>query len=139
MTTIAYRDGVLAADSRATHNDIITGTAQKISALPNGDRVALLGARGEAETLREWYASGCGVAQPSTANAALVVIKTNGSIELFEDGHRQPTSDAAFYAWGTGAELALGAMLMGATAEQAVAAAIERDIYSGGEVRVLRQ
>ncbi len=44
---------------------------------------------------------------------------------------------APFFAYGSGSELALGAMLAGATAEEAVRAAAQRDTGTGGEITVL--
>lgn len=48
-------------------------------------------------------------------------------------------SRAKYLALGSGSEYAMGAMSMGATAEQAVAVAIEHDTGSGGEIMVLRR
>jgi ATP-dependent protease HslVU (ClpYQ) peptidase subunit len=43
-----------------------------------------------------------------------------------------------FYAIGSGCEYAYGAMAMGATAEEAVRAAMRFDIYTGGEIQVMK-
>jgi len=45
---------------------------------------------------------------------------------------------APFYALGSGYQVAMGAMEFGATAEEAVRAAIKWDTGSGGDVTVLR-
>ena len=43
-----------------------------------------------------------------------------------------------YFAMGSGRDFALGAMAAGASAEEAVRAAIAHDVYSGGEVVTLR-
>jgi ATP-dependent protease HslVU (ClpYQ) peptidase subunit len=144
LTTVAYRDGVLAADSLATRHDVRIGSIAKLQRLPNGDRLALLGSVGEAMSLRGWYVKATvdGRADdpgevPASSNSALVVVKASGALLVFEDGNCHPAPDSPFHAWGSGEALALGALSMGASAAQAVAVAIERDVFSGGDVQVL--
>lgn len=139
MTTIAYRDGVLAADQLLTRNDIVIGLRTKIFRLKSGDLVAGCGNSGAVATLRGWYDAGAKGVQPEAPNSALVVFQCDGGILIFEAGHshRLDRSAAAFHAFGSGNEIALGAMAAGATAEQAVAAAIALDVYSGGRVDIL--
>lgn len=66
------------------------------------------------------------------------VITPDGIILVWGD-HGPWRVDRPYYALGSGSAVALGAMQCGATAEQAVEAAIALDIYSGGPVRVLKQ
>ncbi|MNJ79145.1 hypothetical protein D3C77_770710 [compost metagenome] len=51
---------------------------------------------------------------------------------------RQELDPANPDAIGSGAPYALAAMDMGASAEDAVRAAMKRDIYTGGKIRTLR-
>ena len=43
-----------------------------------------------------------------------------------------------YYAEGSGSSFALGAMAYGATAREAVKAAIKHDVYSGGRIQTMR-
>ena len=66
-----------------------------------------------------------------------VIFRKTGVIEIYEpDGMFKMT--APYYALGSGRPEALGAMHHGATAEEAVQAAIAHDANTGGEVTVLR-
>lgn len=143
MTTIAYRDGVLAADTRGTSGDTIINRVIKIAKVGK----VLAGTCGTSSLAREFRAwLGAGAkgeppANPHPANAewsywALVVtpdrvwqFQESGVVEVL----------TPYTAMGSGRDFALGAMAHGATAEQAVRAAIAHDSASGGEITVLRR
>lgn len=135
MTTIAFRDGVLAADSLVTCNGLRDSTAVKIHRVKG----VLLGGSGASaiyQKFRDWVVGGMKGQCPIEGhdfNGLLVspfgVIGFNTSGPVFVN--------APFYALGSGYQIAMGAMEMGATAEEAVAAAIKWDISSGGEVVTL--
>jgi ATP-dependent HslUV protease subunit HslV len=65
-----------------------------------------------------------------------VIFRNGGRIEVFEPSGTFSMS-APFYAMGSGKSEALGAMWAGATAEQAVRAAIDLDPSCGGDVTIL--
>lgn len=67
-----------------------------------------------------------------------LVIWPDGRIEMFEAGGSFEMTPP-YFAIGSGRPEALGAMYAGATAEQAVRAAIEHDAFTGGDVTVLRR
>lgn len=66
------------------------------------------------------------------------VISPDGYIIVWGD-HGPWRVDRPFYALGSGSTVAMGAMQQGASAVEAVEAAIALDIYSGGPIRVLKQ
>lgn len=135
MTTVAYRDGVLAADSLCTSNDTVTGHAVKLRRLADGRLAGLLGRAGAAQRLLSWIEAGAQGEQPG-GDAAVVIVDRDGAT-YYEDGVSERCSRAPFKAWGTGGCLAMGAMAAGTSAEQAVRIACEWDIYTGGDVTVL--
>lgn len=137
MTTIAYRDGVLAADTLATSNGLRDSIQHKI--WRNG-RI-LVGAAGSVslcQSFRSWVVDGMTGDSPFKGkdDGNGLVVSRHGIICFDSFGPCQ--IHAPFYALGTGYQIAMGSMQRGATAEQAVSDAIVWDICSGGKVDVLR-
>lgn len=143
MTTIAYRDGVLAADSRAYSGDKTPiGSKTKIHRLADG---SLLGVStrdvGGDAVIRAWVEAGCpapqsGDLRPSEFDALRIM--PTGEV-YYACGNLAWTGplSAEYFAIGSGDQFALGAMAMGATAEEAVQAAIGLDPWSSGPVTIL--
>lgn len=137
MTTIAYRDGVLAADSLGTAGGYRDGHCVKIRRIGR----LLVGGCGNGaicEQFVDWVKKGMNGASPWTGTEAgnSLVICPDGTLLMFgQSGPWRSSSD--FYALGSGELLALGAMAHGATAHQAVEAAIRFDCHSGGPIRTL--
>lgn len=65
-----------------------------------------------------------------------IVFHRDGRIELHEVGGAF-TLTASYYAVGSGRDQALGAMHAGASADDAVRAAIAHDVWTSGDVDVL--
>lgn len=140
MTTIAYRDGVLAADSLVTLGETaLPGATKKITRLPSGDLFGFCGALAdgmmllkalldEEEDLPTWRGGTTGV----------LIEKKTGRISVYEGHGPFIYEPARFGAWGSGMEFALGALAAGASAEQAVKIATKFDINSRGPVRALK-
>ena len=78
--------------------------------------------------------------QPSELADSIEAIRIDPKSVALASGKRPTFSqvEAPYYAIGSGAHLALGAMWQGATAEQAVECAIALDIGCGGTVDVIR-
>lgn len=136
MTTIAYRDGVMAGDSLITSDNVRCGYMRKIARRDDG---ALCGVCGSASLLRAilaWFLSGepaDGRPQITDNDACFIIVRTNGRVESHDQrGFSDDT--APFFALGSGRELAMGAMAAGATAIEAVRAAAKLDIRTGGTV-----
>lgn len=155
MTTIAYRDGVLAADTLATAGGVRAGYTLKVSRLYDGTlvgfagRVACLGAVLRAA---EEAAKAAGRAKTSLFSMdgslfpvwpkeeyLLLCITPDGSVGLNEggDGFISLALDGGYVAEGSGGLLATVAMDCGLSACEAVKAAIRRDTSSGGDVYYL--
>lgn len=140
MTTIAYRAGVLAADSLVTSNNLRDGHVQKIRRF-GPLLVAAAGSASLGHQFFDWV--GAGIKGPSPFQG--VEGGGNGFIVMPDDlivvwGTKGPwTLRAPFWACGSGQDLALGAMRAGCSADVAVLAAIDHDIYSGAPVHVLRR
>lgn len=135
MTTIVYRNGVMACDSRAYGGDKVPiGAKCKIERLEDG---TLIGASstevGGPEAIRRWYKDGCPDKPdyPLPEKFTLLVAKLNG--EIFTAASSYMLSGplmGEYFAIGSGEEYALGAMAHGAGPETAVKLACELDVWS---------
>lgn len=141
MTTIAYRDGILAGDSMAYGGQWCASPGQKwkIWRLTNGDRLGVSSTKvGAGEALRDWLNSGGDRSLVPSEGIKAILVKADGQVFVANDGlHFSGPLDAPYVAIGSGADFAYGAMHHGADAVQAVRAAISHDQHTGGEVRVL--
>jgi hypothetical protein len=156
MTTIAYRDGVLASDSQETRTgeesaslklscqklfrvqttrfntppgvgdpqDVIVATAGESS--PGMAFVYWL--QTDHDEFPEWLRE---------SDIAILVLTQNGLYEYDGCGLGQKRTER-FYAVGTGAPYAFGAMERGASASEAVAIAAMYDPYTGGRQQLER-
>lgn len=138
MTTIAYKDGVIAYDSRQTRNGAIVSDDVEKSEFVNGVHFFLAGAVCDMTALIAAY----------FGTASQIPVECSGyavdSGKLMLIGHddktgiwKQDLDPSNPDAIGCGAPYALAAMDMGASAEGGVLAAMKRDIYTGGKVRLL--
>ncbi|MFS8368255.1 hypothetical protein ACJRO0_12270 [Acetobacter oryzifermentans] len=136
MTVIVWKDGVLAADSQAaTEYGCITSSARKVQAIGK----YLVGVSGTAMALgpiADWVRNDCKGNLPEKIGGqsygALIIGEYTGAI--VENGGIQYVSREDPQCIGSGAEIAYGALHMGASAVEAVEAAIARSIYCGGAV-----
>ena len=134
MTTVAFRDGVLAAGSFATDESCAI-RVRKIIRLPKGDVAGGAGPLSEVTQALGWLAKGGRGAAPSI-DGANILLTINGVLHLAASGW--PAVPVKGYAAiGSGAQGALVAMKLGCTAEQAVAAVAGVDHCTGGEIEVL--
>lgn len=137
MTTICYKDGVIAYDSRRTIGEIITNNSANKMRSHQGVRFFLAGAVDEMQALVDAY---FGKAAPCVNGAHGFAVDAGQVfyVGICEDGgyFKSPISSSS--AFGSGRSFAMGAMDAGATAKEAVKVAIGRDIYSGGRIRVYK-
>lgn len=137
MTTIVYRDGVIAYDSRKTAGGTITSDCHDKHESRGGVHFFFAGSVCDREDFIAGYLSGENV-RPMDCGAITIQEGSVYSSGVLDDGRiwKCPIDKGDCYAMGSGQEFAWGAMEMGATAVEAVEAAKRRDVYSGGEVRV---
>lgn len=147
MTTIVYANGILAADTRAYAGDPTPiGQKQKIRSMMDdeGRRVSWgvsTAHPGLSEEIAKWFANGKHADyEPILAGREFTAleIQPDGSVYYYHDNFT-PSGPlySEHFAIGTGAQYALGALAMGATPEQAVRVAMERDSWSGGSVQFI--
>jgi hypothetical protein len=141
MTTIVYRDGVLAFDTLMSQGEMKTpNPCPKAWKTEDGRLLAVTGdyaegcdfARILAETKHPWPL-------PTIKNDStrVVEIYSRTKARIYEQHGYFRLTIRTFAAWGSGAAAAYGALYMGADAREAVAIAMKVDGWSGGSVRSL--
>lgn len=137
MTTLAYRDGELATDSRITAGDmIVSDRRKKVHRLRDGSILAWSGSVQQAELLlRAMRKKGAKI--PQLTEISALHLRTDGTLWEYE-GEAWVKQDPGYYATGSGQAYAFAAMDAGASAKEAVRIAIKRDAASGGRVQSLK-
>ena len=144
MTVIAWDGKTLAAD-RLAMNGYIRAEATKIFKLSVYDSlVGLSGNYDSCMAVLDWLEGGRkptawpAAAQSSEGWTRAIEIRRDGTV-IYYERHPFPLGflPAAFHAIGAGGECALGAMAMGATAQQAVEVACKFITGCGGGVDTL--
>lgn len=128
----------MAGDGLTVSGSIIFGrNAQKVHQLPDGRIVGIAGCANYVEPFLEWL-SGNGDPPDIGDDFEALVLNTDGTVISFDHKCR-PLIEELPTASGSGREIALGAMVFGASPEEAVKVACERDTNTGGRITVLRR
>jgi len=140
MTTIAYKDGVIAYDSRMTKTNgtLISDNYQK-KIERDGVIFFFTGGTASFDKLIKAYLTG-NIEFPINANAVVIDGDDIFYIGCDPDSEpqecwKEPISPQICEAWGSGSDFALTAMDMGANAFDAVKMAAKRDVYTGGDIK----
>lgn len=148
MTTVAWDGKTLAADTRATNNDmIIQGGCTKLFRVKRHKQEYLVGGAGDRHRVAQLVGV-LGQKSGLTDLAELMPSETNHGFLIIHDCTTSKTysyesSDSSLierteqYAIGSGASFAMGAMLAGCTAEGAVLIASKLDIHTNNIVDVM--
>jgi len=142
MTTITFRDNVMAADGRETISGettpdgyIVRDNCKKIFRLTDGSLFAGHGVSEDVERVRLALEDGR-KKMPKSEDCMCIRVKPDGSLWCYEGRIWTEITDMPYYALGSGAPFALSAMDTGADAQTAVRVAISRDVWSGGVIQV---
>ena len=139
MTTICYRDGVLAADSLVTLGSTkVHGSYQKIRRI--GEYlVGTAGAVADCQAFVVWLKACDSTQPPPKGEYGALVVGPQGRVREIENGSVLPCPRGAkFFALGSGGPYALAAMYAGATATEAVKIAAKIDTSTGLPVKTLK-
>lgn len=137
MTAIAYRSGVMAGDTLSTFSYI---SAHETKVIKRDGW--LIGVSGEScpsnDDLSDWVFNNIKAKRLPKFDGMefeLLAVRPSGRMYLYySSGIVYPVPHLKFWAVGSGAEVCMGAMEMGASAEQAVRAAIKWQKACGGRV-----
>lgn len=144
MTTIAVKNGVMAFDSKITEDGGHVGYMNK-GRKTSKFLVATCGSVEDGEAFMDWLAAG-GVAADKKLfgldrnldDFLAIAINKTGKVFRYEGRLYPFVMEAPFFALGSGAPYAMGAMAFGASAAQAVKIASKFDLATGGTVRELK-
>lgn len=138
MTVIAYKDGVMAADTMlSAHNS--QARAVKLVRLPDGSVAGGCGHWTRAYAALKFLAEGGELdakdGVPNVADAAILIAKPDGTLWRLEDEFpAYPLLDKVM-AIGCGSDAALMAMNLGLSAVEAVAKVTRQDVFCGDPVQ----
>lgn len=123
MSIVAWDGKTIAADRQCTAGDLML-RATKIRRINNGDILAWTGTLENGMTLADWYERGADqklwpTFQASDSWCRLIVV-SKGRAYSYEQLPVKQLVEDRFAAWGSGRDLAMGALAMGATAVEAV-------------------
>lgn len=139
MTTIAYRDGVLAADTLVSMNGTVVSHMAKIFRV-NDWLIGGSGSAGVSFPIARWVEQSGGDARVpiewgDVKDSSGLLISPLGAVFHADTGSNAVMlMDAPYHAIGSGTDIALSAMACSRKAVEAVKIAIKLDLYSGGNV-----
>jgi 20S proteasome alpha/beta subunit len=141
MTTIVYKDGVVAYDSRCCAGDLIVDDHYDKKIVRNGVYFFMAGSLSDDDNFIDvWF----GKEEPTEDNSnAAIVVDEHGEPWLAAvnetDGFwKRRLYDGHVYAIGSGSYFAFTALDLGQDAAGAVKTAMLRDCRTGGKVHVYR-
>lgn len=135
MTTLVCSRELMASDSQCTRGTTPSFTT-KLFRGPDGSVLGISGNFNQALALVDFL---CGRSEspPDFSEEVSVLQLRRDGIWIYDGSTRPVRVDLPFFACGSGSDIALGAMHMGAAPEQAVKAAIRFDVYTGGKVQTM--
>ena len=146
MTTIAYRDGIMASDSGSWAGEARHGWARKLARGPDGTLYGCAGNAAQADGFLKWVDAGCQGDHPKAdregqdgreSSFIVLAVTPGGPIRLITARGEECYTDAPYYAIGAASATAFGALFMGATAEQALKAASEHGSGAFGKIKTV--
>jgi len=136
MTTIAYKDKIIAYDSRAISGNIISYDDFDKKTERDGVIFFTCGTHSDVNQFVDLYFK---KEKDAEIDCSALVIENNKVFQVVVDDsrlHKFEIDMTKPYAIGSGRDHAWTAMDLGQSAEKAVEMAIKRDWGSGGEIRV---
>lgn len=146
MTVIAYRNGVMAADTGGWRGDACLPWFRKVARGPDGTLYGGSGSVARLCAFLAWVDDGCLEEMPlpvreseGRSDFTILIALPDGSLEILTHEGREILTGAPYAAIGSCAEVCLGAMYAGGDAETSVRAALEHGSGAAGSVMVVRR
>lgn len=140
MTTIAITATEIAADTLSMFGDMRHALDERKIIVRDGHIFAMCGFFAPFESIINWYLAGhdVGKVPEKSGDWNFIVITKNQKAISFASDLPYPITLELPVCFGSGDKYAQGALDVGASASDAIAAAIKRDPQSGGHVQVVR-
>lgn len=145
MTVIAYRDGVMAADRSTRACGVEFHETRKVARRADGALIGCAGMSAQGRAMRDWFLAGevgerPGLGEKEEDSTHALIVRPDGRVEVHDmHGRTDAESEFGYHAIGSGFELALGAMAMGASAVRAVEVAIQHGVGRSGRLDFVAQ
>lgn len=138
MTTIVYKDGVLAADRQINYRNQIFASAQKIFQ----NEKYIYGACGTSISCVQFikfvegkeFDKAIFQKDEHKSFEGIVINKEDGKVFIYDNELLKDEMSGDFFCFGSGGDIAKGALLMGATPKQAIECASKIDHSTGREI-----
>lgn len=142
MTTIVHRDGQFGADTQVTCADGSKSVLHKIKRLDDGSVFACAGATSAIMKVERWMLAGMSrTHRPKigrNTEVDCIWVHTDGSRWLLNDVFEFEPNHNPFFAIGSGAAWAMGAMDQGARVRAALKTAAKYDSNTGAPFDIFR-
>lgn len=139
MTTIAYKDGVMAGDTRAVIDEVIEpGHYRKVFKLKDGSLIGFAGNVPDIQAMIREMKKDPNKTMPGKSDLYAIKVTQSGKVMERDAGGWSESEDAKYYAIGSGRVPALVAMHCGKSAKQAIEIAMKFDRNTGGKVQTVR-
>lgn len=135
MTTIVVTSKLMASDTQYTYDGVIQ-YGPKIFRLNDGSLAGIAGDSAQGYSLVRWLNEEVPNPPDKVVDTTVVLLRPGGDIWEFTGHLTAFPITAKYHAAGSGMGPALGALDAGATPRRALEVAIQRDIYSGGDIAV---
>lgn len=133
MTTIAFDGKILSAEGReVVDNLIVSDKVRKLHYVEGGQfYLAVAGVTNDIPVYEEFFRTGQKPSDEYKFDSEVIIIDSTGHAMYGTCLNDMTEMDIPF-AIGSGGDIAIGAMLAGADAVEAVKIACKKDVYSGG-------
>jgi hypothetical protein len=139
VTTIAFRDGVMAGDTLVADDEVrFPCHERKVFRLRDGSLVGLCGDLAQTQGFINWLRRGMPGECPPFDKSDAMIVRGDRALTFCEGGRFSTLTGVPYVALGSGRLLALGCLWHGGTAVEAVRAGIAHDPASGGKVQTVR-
>lgn len=138
MTVIATDGNSVAGDSYSTCQGQLLACRQKVHRLKDGRIVGACGPTTDCVQLVQWLAEG-GDKPTLGDEVTALILNGDGSVDWVDNKLTIVSGNVLPYAIGSGGDIALGAMLAGASPKEAAKLAASRQLDCGGEITVMKR
>ena len=138
MTTVAYRDGVMASDSSCWEGSTNAHSVKKVWKI-RGCLVGCSGNMADIHSFVRWVKDGAAEDEYPRMKSLSAIVASDLGVSAFEAGSFHPIPVVGKYcSVGSGSSVALGAMHHGATAVEAIRAARHHNEATKGRIVSVR-
>lgn len=140
MTTIVFKKGVMAGDSQITDGNHNFSQVQKVFKL-DGYLLGVAGTFSECQGYKSWIETSMDMKvfpEETEVDGCALLYDTNKELLYLLEKNEKIILGDEFVAIGSGAQFAIGALEQGASAKKAVQVASKYDVYTGGDIKVVR-